>query len=257
MKQYETISSLQNSLVKRVVTLGISSLERQSEKLAIVEGRNVITDLVRYKTPDMLFVTEKYLKEDIPSKQLYLVSLEVMKKISTVESPEGILALFPIQESELESLEFPCLILDGLQDPGNVGTLLRTASAFGVQNLAVIEPCCDLWHPKVMRSAKGAHYFFKNIVRTSWDRLLPYIQQQQVDLLAASLEGAPVHQLKVSDRWALALGSESQGLTIPHSASMLLFTIPMKAHIESLNVAQAGAIALYQFQSCIKSVETV
>lgn len=245
MNRYETISSLQNTLVKRVVKLGTSVAMRQKEQVAVVEGRNVVADLVRYKVPEVLFVTEKHLNAHFPCKQLYLVTDEVMHKLSTVESPEGILALFPIQETALSSLSFPCLILDGLQDPGNVGTLLRTASAFGVQNLVLIEPCCDVWHPKVMRSAKGAHYFFKNIVRASWSQLLPCLEEHGVSLLAASVEGQALSQLHIPEKWALVLGSESKGLMIPSSTSVTQFTIPMVSHIESLNVAQAGAIALY------------
>ena len=246
MRSYETITSLQNPLVKRLVRLKNSKQDRDKEKVTIVEGGNLIEDLLRYKTPEALFVTEKFIqRKTLPAKQLFLISPEVMGKISTVESPEGILALFPIEENVLERVQFPALILDGLQDPGNVGTLLRTASSFGLQNLILIEPCCDLWHPKVMRAAKGAHYFFSSIVKSDWKKIVSFCEKKGASILAASLDGIRLKDVEVPQQWALVLGSEAKGLSIPKSVKVLSFTIPIEPHMDSLNVAQAGAIAMY------------
>lgn len=242
---YETISSLHNGLVKKVAQLTTSKSFRDKEKLTVVEGKNLLTDLLKVKPASMLFVTEENLREAGPCDRLFLVTKEVMKKMTSVEAPEGMLALFPILTSALEKIESPLLILDGLQDPGNVGTLLRTASAFHVSHCVAIEPCCDLWHPKVMRSAKGAHYFFSSLSLSTWEELLPFLQKKQVSLLVADLKGIPIQALKVPHTWALVIGSEAHGPTIPTGALATYFTIPMRSTIDSLNAAQAGAIALY------------
>jgi len=243
--KYETISSLQNPLVKRVVELKISKSFREKEGLTLVEGKNLLSDLLKRRRVSMLFVTEEHLDIALPCDKLYLVSWEVMKKMTTVETPEGMLALMPIQEGREKRLEGPLLILDGLQDPGNVGTLLRTASAFGVSQCVAIEPCSDLWSPKVMRSSKGAHYFFDSLFSTTWEKLLPLLQENHRALLVADVKGIPIDRLKIPPRWALVIGSEAHGPTLPDGMQAEYFTIPMCPHIDSLNAAQAGAIALY------------
>ena len=247
MRSYDCISSTSNEVVKRVVKLATNTSYRKKEGVTIVEGKNVLRDLTSMKEAEALFLTNEHLQEALPCKRLYLVTEEVMKKISTVESPEGMLALFPIVESPIQELQFPCLILDGLQDPGNVGTLLRTASAFGIKHIAVIEPACDLWHPKVMRSAKGAQYFFSSLVRTTWKDLLPLLRIKKIPLFVATLHGAPLHTLSIPSSWALTIGSEGQGPTLVESEEHIPFTIPIHAQINSLNASQAGAIALYFF----------
>ena len=98
-----------------------------------------------------------------------------------------------------------------------------------------------------MRSAKGAHYYFKTIIKASWEQLVPTLQEKKVELFAASLQGICLRTIPRAEKWALVLGSESHGLRIPSSVQATYFTIPMVPHIESLNVAQAGAIALYHF----------
>lgn len=249
MKPYELITSPSNALIKKIIKLKDHKTLRSEEHVTLVEGKNLLIDLLPQKQAKMLFVTESCLPFAQHTEKLYLVTDEVMKKISTVESPEGMLGLFPIQESSIESIDAPCLILDGLQDPGNVGTLLRTASAFGIQHVISIEPCCDLWHPKVMRAAKGAHYLFSSIVTTSWETLLLILKDKNIIPLVAHIQGCDIRALHVPQRWALVLGSEARGPTLPQTTQALWFTIAMKHHIDSLNVAQAGAIALYQFMT--------
>jgi TrmH family RNA methyltransferase len=245
MKQYETISSLQNSLVKKVVELKNNKRFREKEGLTLVEGKNLLLDLLKVRPASMLFVTEEHLYESGSCDFLYLVTPDVMRKMSTVETPEGMLALLPIQEGFMDQIQGPLLILDGLQDPGNVGTLLRTASAFGVKECVSIEPSVDLWHPKVMRSSKGAHYFFSSLFSTTWDKLLPFLQGREMPLLVATIGAASIDSFIIPQKWALVIGSESRGPTLDQKVKFQSFSIPMQPHINSLNAAQAGAISLY------------
>ena len=250
--RYETITSPSNPLVKRICELKKSKRCRESEGLTLVEGRNLLQDLLKVQSPSMLFVTEEHLQENVASERLILVSKDVMKKISTVETPEGILGVFPIQKSFLKEIESPLLILDGLQDPGNVGTLLRTAAAFGVKHCVAIDPCADIWHPKVMRSAKGAHYLFSSLVTTTWKDLIPVLRHQKISLLVATLHAHPIETVAVPKNWALVIGSEAKGPTIPQEVDRYPFTIPIESAIDSLNAAQAGAIALYYCKAALQ-----
>lgn len=245
MKSYELLTSLQNPIVKKICLLKKDGAVRQKERVTIVEGKNLLIDLLPKAEASALFVTEKNISSAGNCKKLYVVSQEIMNKISTVESPEGMLALYPIQDYRPQSIDSPCLILDGIQDPGNMGTLLRTASAFGMRYAAVITPSCDLWHPKVIRSAKGAHFFFDALVTTSWDILLPILSKKNIPLLVATLHAQNIHTIPIPEKWALVIGSEAHGPSLPSNVPMLTFSIPIAAHIDSLNAAQAGAIVLY------------
>ena len=253
MARYEIITSTHNPLVKMVMELKKSRSAREKEKLTLVEGKNLLKDLLQRHPAPFLFVTEENLSDSLPCQKLFLVSKEVMEKMTTVETPEGMIALFPICSHSIDSIESPLLILDGLQDPGNIGTMLRTASSFGLRHVVSILPSADLWQPKVMRAAKGMHYYFDTLLSTTWETLLPYLEKKHISPVIGTLHKTPLDSFEVPERWALVLGSESHGPTFPKGHEAAYFTIPMQSHVDSLNAAQAGAIALYVFSRSCKA----
>jgi TrmH family RNA methyltransferase len=169
-----------------------------------------------------------------------IISDQVCKKISTVQTPEGCFGEFllpDVQWPKLSSL----LVFDRIQDPGNMGTLLRTALAFGIRNVVCILPCCDIWNPKVLRAAKGAQ-FDMTIVSCSWEQLLQHKTDQVI--LVADAKGTPIQ--RVPKEWWLVLGNEAHGSSIPLETTKEYVSIPLIGPVESLNVAQAGAILLHE-----------
>ena len=135
--------------------------------------------------------------------------------------------------------EIRCHVLDGLQDPGNVGTLLRTALALDVRTVFLIDPCADPWNPKALRAAKGAQ-FDLTLISGTFDIIPP-----DASLIVADTKGEDLRTYTPPKNWFLVVGNEAHGHRVPESRHPSLITIPMPGPMESLNVSQAGAIILY------------
>ena len=163
------------------------------------------------------------------------------------ESPQGILAVADIPERTLDGLTLSStarlLILDGIQDPGNVGTIVRTAAAFGVAATVALPGTVDLWNAKVVRSAMGALFAHQALAAT-WPELESYLTKLAMPLWAADASSAPV-PAGAPSRVAFAVGNEGSGLShAVRERSERLISIPID-NVESLNVAVATGILLY------------
>jgi TrmH family RNA methyltransferase len=140
------------------------------------------------------------------------------------------------------------LVLDGIQDPGNAGTLIRTAAGLGATATVALPGTVDLWNAKVVRSAMGAH-FRHPALHCTWDELWLFLSQTGVSLWGADARGTPVEETRPQRRLALAVGNEGAGLT-PHvrDATHMLVSLPLADAVESLNVAVAAGILLYHLR---------
>jgi TrmH family RNA methyltransferase len=137
------------------------------------------------------------------------------------------------------------LLLDRLQDPGNMGTLIRAARAFGVDAVVVLDGSVDPWNPKAVRAAAGAS-FRTHIAQVRWVEARPWLEEQQIEILAADASGDDVRSIQPGGSWALAIGNEGAGLRADLSAaSTKSIAIPMPGGAESLNAGVAGSILLY------------
>ena len=168
---------------------------------------------------------------------------------SDTEHPQGILAVATQPTDTLEGLALPAtarlLVLDGVQDPGNVGTLLRTAAALGVTATVVLPGTADPWNAKVVRSAVGIQFRHRTVGSTE-DDLIGWLRAHEVPLWGAALEGRPIDAVAPPARLALAVGNEGAGLKPSvRDACAGLVALPMAPGVESLNVAVAAGIALY------------
>ena len=238
----KSIASPSNDLVKHWSRLQKDRAYRQGSSRVLVEGKNLLRDLLLRHTPLRLIVTERNKELLLGFEgEAYLVSEAIASKISSVETPEGCFAEFELPLSQATPDLDRVVIFDKLQDPGNVGTLLRTCLGFNIRTVFLIEPCCDPWNPKCLRSAKGAQ-FDMSIVSCSWDFLPPI-----GPLFVADMAGVDVRKVLVPERWALVLGNEAHGVTTPPALPSTFVKIPMSGPMESLNVAQAGAILLFAF----------
>ena len=236
------ISSLSHDTVKHLVRLQKEKPYRYLTKTVLVEGKKLLLDLVQRRSPKEVFITEEHL--NLFSKHNpTIISQAIAEKISDVVTPEGCFAEFDLPVNPSPAAISTGLVLDGVQDPGNVGTLLRTALAFDVRTILLIEPSCDPWNPKVIRAAKGSQ-FDLNILPCSWKDI-----PTNIPLFVADLVGDDIQIIPPQKEWLLILGNEAKGPKIPSSHSFHQITIPMSGPIESLNVAQAGAILLYTLGS--------
>ncbi|MEO6526707.1 MAG: RNA methyltransferase [Gemmatimonadaceae bacterium] len=169
------------------------------------------------------------------------------------DSPQGVLAIAEIPHQPLESLVLPdrarLVVLDAVQDPGNVGTILRTSAALGAAAVVAMPGTVDLWNAKVVRSAMGALFHSPACIAT-WSELDAFRSRHAVALWGADAAGTPLDQLLPPARLALVVGNEGAGLSEDGRARVEQYaSLPISPAVESLNVAVATGIFLYQLRA--------
>lgn len=233
------ITSLQHPIVKHWAKLQQTASYRKETGRILVVGEKMTRELSPHTQVHAWITTDR---QKI-SNNSYLITPEIMKKISGIPSPETIAAEISLPRFENPSKIHRLLILDNLSDPGNLGTLFRTAKAFNWDAIFLFGNCVDPYNDKSLRSAKGAslsfpHYFGDELVLQKW------MQDYHLPLMIADLNGEPPEKLHVPEKFALVLGNESRGPS-PFFKSHPRVTIPIHPDIDSLNVGVAGGILLY------------
>jgi TrmH family RNA methyltransferase len=227
------ITSAQHPLVKRWVKLRQDKSFRQEEKAVLVSGKKLVREL---KVKTLIADT------DLPEADV-VVTPEILKKITGLAAPEGVAAEVALPESaNLRGKKF-IVVLDGVSDPGNVGTLLRTALALGWEGAFLTDGCADPFNDKAIRAARGASFRLP-LGFGSFEALKKLAEGMNVYI--ADLKGKPPETARPPI--LLILGSESHG---PSSAAQKLgtpITIPMPGPMESLNVATAGGILMFNLR---------
>jgi len=180
------------------------------------------------------------------------VSEQEFRSAAETESPQGILAIAQIPERKLDSLagrqSLRILVLDAVQDPGNVGTILRTAAGLGADATIALPGTVDIWNAKVIRGAMGAS-FHHLCMHSSLDELVAFLDTEGVQLWGADSSGSPVGEAIPPARLALAVGNEGAGLSSSvRGRAERTVSLPISASVESLNVAVAAGILLYQLR---------
>jgi len=163
------------------------------------------------------------------------------------DSPQGILAIAEIPNHSAPHVAEAnrLLLLDGIQDPGNVGTILRTAAALGVDATVTLPGTVDPWNAKVVRGAMGAH-FHHRVVQSSWEDLDLLRDRLPAALWGADAAGEPVESIRAPERLALVVGNEGNGLSAATRERLdRVVSLPIAPDVESLNVAVATGILLY------------
>ena len=188
--------------------------------------------------------------------EIVRVTNEELESVSDSESPQGLLLVCREPQRELAQLvdsaaqphrqagALRLLVLDGLQDPGNVGTLVRAAAAFAITGVIALEGTVDLYNPKAVRASAGG-VFRIPLLRESWKKTSDWMRQHQVSILIAEPGGSDVATIEAPSSWALVVGGEARGVRSTVASGGLSVSIPMPGGTESLNAAVAGSILLY------------
>ena len=188
--------------------------------------------------------------------QVQEVSASDFATAAETETPQGVLAIAEVPEQTLAALpataSLRLLVLDALQDPGNVGTILRTAAALGAFATIALPGTVDLWNAKVVRSSMGAQFHHPTLSCT-WDELEAFRAERGILLWGADAAGYAIDELlrdtSAPARLALAVGNEGSGLSASvREHADVLVSLPIAATVESLNVAVATGILLYQLR---------
>ena len=245
----ERITSRKNPLLVRVKKLLSSRREREAAGLFVSDGRKLLSEAVRwYPGLDTVILSDAVQVQLPEHVRVIRVPEDVMASISPMESPQGAVFLCRMPEKTPFVPKPGMLLLDGIQDPGNLGTILRTADALDTE-LALLEGCADPYSHKVVRSSMGA-VFRRPVVQTTWACAREAFQSAGIPIAvtalsdrASDLRQAPLGQM------AVVIGSEGQGVRqeILRSSDAELI-IPMNPRCESLNAAIASAIVMWQMK---------
>ena len=239
------ITSLENEKIKNLAKLNKKKYRDQTNKF-IVEGMHLELEAYKSGHLDELILEENVdLPFDIP---YTYVSREVIEKISSVDTPTNIIGVCHKNSSNVISGS-KFLILDELQDPGNLGTIIRSAVAFNIDTIILGENTVDLYNPKVIRATQGM-LFHTNIVSRDVLEVIEQIKERNIPVYGTDVEkGMDVRSLSLDDKkkFALVMGNEGNGVRplVKKSCDKNLY-IRMNENVESLNVAIATSILLYE-----------
>jgi TrmH family RNA methyltransferase len=248
------ITSLQNPRVKHIVRLRDDKRQRQKDRLMLVEGYDEIQlALSAGHQPQTLLTSPELVTrqmESIPAETV-TVNRTVFEKMSYRENPDGWLAVFPIPHTSLDDLqlsELPLIIIaEAVEKPGNLGAILRTADAAGVDALLVCDPRVDLWNPNVVRASRGALFTVPTVEIDNVSALV-WLKTLKIRILAATPSAATMYaNVNLREPIAFALGTEAEGLTdFWISNADLKIRIPMEGKVNSLNVSVSTALIVYE-----------
>lgn len=246
------IESIQNSLVKHWKKLGTTRKERDKFAEFLVEGFHLTEEALKKKDlVKSLIVREgvdiptDWNVDDVP---MYSVTAAVAKEISETEHSQGIFAhcAQPEFTEEEQQTWSKLLLIDAVQDPGNIGTMIRTASASGIDAVILGKGCADPFNPKTVRSAQGSHFQIP-VVRGELPEWTAQLKERSISLFGTALvNSTPVHEVESQEAFALIVGNEGSGVdpVLLQKADQNLM-VPLYGEAESLNVAVATGILLY------------
>ena len=238
------ISSLQHPLVKRLVKLRDNKAFRTQEKSVLIVGVTLVSD-VAARLPLKTLISVDPLP--FHAKESYLAPPNVLEKIINISSHDLVAAEVELPEpSSLEKLK-TIVVLDGLADPGNVGTILRTAVALGWEGAFLTPKTADPYNDKALRAARGAALFLP-LRQGSYEELEKLVRSNGLTVYIADVEGKKINEISFKKPLALVLGHETLGPSTEIKALGEAVSIPMTNQMESLNVATAAAILMYQIQ---------
>ena len=254
----QQITSLQNPLVKYLFTLTQKSKQRKEQQQFLIEGKREISlALEAGYLIEQLFICPDILSE-VEVEKLFsgykctAISTQVYEKLTYRSSTEGILALAQCKNHALSGVEFQkahplVLVAEAPEKPGNIGALLRTADAAGIDAVYIANPKTDLYNPNIIRSSVGT-VFTVPIFMGSSEEIRTHLQQQGFAIYCAALTASqPYDQVSYKGRTAIVVGTEDTGLSPTWlKASTQNIIIPMQGKIDSMNVSVSAAILIFE-----------
>ena len=245
----ERITSRKNPLLQQVKKLLSSRKEREQAGLFVSDGTKLLEEAVKYDLGLHTVILSDGVEAEIPDRvRLVRVPGDVMASISPMQSPQGALFLCRLPDPQPLEVKPGMVLLDGIQDPGNLGTMLRTADALDIP-LCLLEGCADPYSHKVVRSSMGA-VFRRPVIRATWEQVSSACREAGIPVAVTALSDR-AKDLRQADlkNMAVVIGSEGQGVRqeILQNADAELI-IPMNPRCESLNAAVAATIVMWQMK---------
>ena len=247
------ITSVNNSYIKWLITLKDKQV-RNEYNLFIVEGYHLVEEALKHNTLKAVLCTEKEVLDKINVDEKYLVNEQIIKKISSTKSPQNIIGVVnSITNQDLESIlskdNLRILILDDVNDPGNLGTIIRTSAALGIDAVISSLETVDYYNEKVLRATQGA-IFKIPLFKGDLVKIISTLKQNDITIYGTHLESSiSVKEVEKLKKLAIVVGNEAQGV----STKVLELCdkniiLPMNNDVESLNVSIAAALLMWELK---------
>tara|TARA_B110000438_G_C15748864_1_gene621996 strand:- start:281 stop:1042 length:762 start_codon:yes stop_codon:yes gene_type:complete len=228
---------------------------REKNQLTILEGYRLIEQAINFNA-NINYVWLSY--EAIDSNPMFIKNLnlknisydlidnEDLKKISDTENSQGVIAEVDISQYSHQvddKVRDNLVVLDGISDPGNLGTIFRTCAWYGIKSVVLTNHTADPFNFKCIRSGMGAHFYFQKIIIDSTQDIIQFLKDNNYDVMCADLKGLKISEVKTKSHWAMIFGSEAHGISLDFD-NFNKVTILGKKSIDSLNVSVAAGIIL-------------
>lgn len=246
--------SKDNKLVKLAKKLKLKK-NRDKENLFIAEGLRFVESAIESNSVKYILYSEKIYSTNgydriLKNKEaVFEIPNETLMELCDTENPQGVIAICYKKEYELENIPRKLLIIvDGVQDPGNLGTIIRTSDAAGVSGIIVLKGTVDIYNPKVLRSTMGSIFNIPIILKDDFAEVSSALLKEGYNIVTTSLEGKKsLYEYDFSKKTAIILGNEANGVSEEVlNISTEKIIIPMEGKSESLNVAIANSIIVYE-----------
>lgn len=248
------IISPQNNFIKNLKKL-LKKKGRVEQGAYLLEGEHLVLEGLKSETEiSSLLFTQSFLNKksefvnSFPNIEQFLVTDDIIKQLSSVPTPQGIIAVaqFPVTATAVD-MSKPILLLDNVQDPGNVGTMIRTADAAGFGTVILGEGTADIFNDKVLRSMQGSHFHI-NIIEKPILPFMKELQSQAIPVYGTELNPQAIsyREVELSKVFGVVMGNEGQGVEkdILNQTTKNIY-IPIEGQAESLNVAVAAGILMF------------
>ncbi|MGJ8745104.1 TrmH family RNA methyltransferase [Polaribacter sp.] len=253
------ITSIHNQYIKDLLKLQEKARERKKKGLFLIEGKREISLAIaaNYQFDTVLFLPEIISENEIlhffnSNINRIVISKEVYQKLAYRGSTEGIIAVTKSKDFSLKNITFKnenplILVAEGVEKPGNIGALLRTADAANIDAVFIANPKSDVYNTNIIRSSVGCVFTNQIAIGTS-EEIIAFLQEKNINIFAATLQNSnEYHKEKYTNAAAIVVGTEATGLTgIWREAATQNINIPMQGQIDSMNVSVSAAIILFE-----------
>lgn len=249
------ISSSQNPIIKNIQLLQKKKSERKKQGVFIVEGIRAVNEVPVHQRIEYIITVDSFDSTQIKCldrSKWIVVTDEIFASISDTESPQGVMAIVAQNRASLESLnekEKPFyLLLENVQDPGNLGTMIRTAYGFGVDAIFVSKGSVDVYSPKTIRATMGAVCHIPIIMDIEMKECIQWLKEKNIAVYATALEESKViYDNDFTKSTALIIGNEANGVSeMTKQLATTKVRIPMPGGLESLNASIAASVCMYE-----------
>jgi TrmH family RNA methyltransferase len=244
------IESKDNPFFKKLKKIYSSSSFRKNQKQTILDGPHLIQSFFQHSIPVAIIKDSSIVSSEIENLisslncPCYSLSHELFVHLSELKSSTGILALVDIPKTKISKSNGLVLLLDGIQEPGNLGSILRTAKATNTNSIILSKTCADLWAPKTLRGSQGVQFSLKCIVEQD---LNEWILNYEHDVIALATSGQSLFKTKLNSNMAILVGNEGNGISKSLFKNIAgIISLPMHDEVESINVGAAVSAFMYE-----------